>query len=128
MVDDFGDKKYEVVINGKPQLIYEGDGGDDSWPLALKRLLEITNGLLEEAGSGERLYFSYSGNDGRVVLLTPEMQDYIESIGDVMDYKWMPRRAEQIKVSGPRRQSPDPRRRTASVRHPSRYPAPSRCR
>ena len=94
MVDDFGDKKYEVVINGKPQLIYEGDGGDDSWPLALKRLLEITNGLLEEAGSGERLYFSYSGNDGRVVLLTPEMQDYIESIGDVMDYKWMPRRVE----------------------------------
>ena len=51
VVDDFGDEKYEVVINGQRHLIYEGDGGGDGWVLALKRLLEIVNGLLEQAGS-----------------------------------------------------------------------------
>jgi hypothetical protein len=100
VVDEFGDEKYEVVINGKSHLICEGDGGKDSSTVALKRLLEITNGLLEAAGSPERLFSIYGGNDGRVMLLTEEMQDYIESIGDVMDYKWMPRRVEQIKVGG----------------------------
>jgi hypothetical protein len=93
VVDDFGEKKYEVVINGQRHLIYEGDGGGDSWSLALRRLLEIVNGLLEGAGSSERVYAIYGGNDGRVMLLTSEMHDYIESIGDVMDQQWMPRRA-----------------------------------
>jgi len=96
VVDDFGDEKYEVVINGQRHLIYDGDGGNDSWTVALKRLLEITNGLLEQAGSAERLYAIYGGNDGRVVLLTEEMMDYIESIGDVLDHDWMPRRVEEV--------------------------------
>jgi hypothetical protein len=95
VVDDFGDEKYDVVINGRRHLIYEGDGGDDSWTLALKRLLEIVNGLLEQAGSSERLFAIYGGNDGRVILLTPEMHEYIESIGDVIDHGWMPRRVDE---------------------------------
>jgi hypothetical protein len=94
--DDFGNQKYEVVINGQRHLIYKGNGDGDSWALALKRLLEIVNGLLEEAGSEERLYAIYGGNDGRVILLTPEMQDYLESIGDVLDHDWMPRREEEV--------------------------------
>jgi hypothetical protein len=44
----------------------------------------------------------YGGNDGRVMLLTEEMQDFIESIGDVMDHDSMPRRVEQIKAGGGR--------------------------
>ena len=95
VVDDFGDERYEVVINGQQHLIYDGDGGEDSWSLALKRLVEIVDGLLETAGSSERLFAVYGGNDGRVILLTEEMQDYIESIGDVMDPKWMPRRVDK---------------------------------
>lgn|GEM_PF-1422326 len=94
VVDDFGDEKYELVVNGKPHLIYEK--GQDSWTLGLKRLLEISNGLLEKAGSAERLYAVYGGNEGRVMLLTPEMLDYIESIGDVLDHGWMPRRSEEF--------------------------------
>jgi hypothetical protein len=58
-------------------------------------LVEIVDGLLETAGSSERLFAVYGGNDGRVILLTEEMQDYIESIGDVMDPKWMPRRVDK---------------------------------
>ena len=102
VVDDFGDERYQVFINGQQHLIYEGGGGKDSWSLALKRLLEIVNGLLEEAGSSERLYGIYGGNDGRVILLTPEMHDYIESLGDVLDSGWMPYSVEEL-AAGERR-------------------------
>jgi hypothetical protein len=94
VVDDFGDEKYEVVVNGQRHLIYES--GQDSWTLGLKRLLEITNGLLEEAGSAERLYAVYGGHEGRVMLLTEEMLGYLESHADVLDHGWMPRRSEEF--------------------------------
>ena len=64
--------------------------------MALTRLLEIVNEQLEAAGSDERLYGSYSGNDGRAILLTPEMHAYIVSIGDVPDYRWMPYAAGEV--------------------------------
>jgi hypothetical protein len=83
---------------GSPRMVVSNDDERYLWMLSLKRLLEIVNGLLEEAGSAERLYAIYGGNDGRVILLTPEMQDYIESIGDVLDDGWMPRRVEQIEA------------------------------
>jgi len=86
-------------LDRQPHLIYEGDGGGEGWVLALKRLLEIVNGLLEQAGSSERLYGIYGGNDGRVILLTPEMRDYIESLGDVFDSGWMPYPVEQLEAS-----------------------------
>jgi len=98
VLDECGDEMYEVVINGQRHLIYEGDGGEDSWTLALKRLLEIVNGLLEQAGSAERLYGMYAGNDGRVVLLTEAMYDYIESLGDVFDSSWMPYSVGQLEA------------------------------
>jgi hypothetical protein len=63
----------------------------------LERLLEIVNGLLAEAASSERLYAIYGGNDGRVMLLTPEMHEYIQSLGDVFDPRWMPRGAPEMK-------------------------------
>ncbi len=93
VMDDFGEK-YEVVVNGQRHLIHEP--GQDSWTLGIKRLLEITNVLLEEAGSAERLYTVYGGHEGRVMLLTPEMLDYLESLADVLDHGWMPRRAEEF--------------------------------
>lgn len=46
--------------------------------MALKRLLEIVNGRLAQAGSSERLYAISSGKDGGVMLLTPAMHEYIE--------------------------------------------------
>ncbi len=91
-----GDEGYRVLINGETDVIYKS--GDvpsaDLWSLSLQRLLEIVNGLLEDAGSSERLYGMYGGNDGRVILLTPEMHNYIDSMGDVLDSDWMPYSAE----------------------------------
>jgi hypothetical protein len=105
--DEFGgtedgpeDEGYRVVINGEPHEIYESEAvsSADIWILSLERLLQIVNGLLEDAGSHERLYGMYGGNDGRVILLTPEMHDYIESMGDVFDPDWMPYSVESIEV------------------------------
>jgi hypothetical protein len=31
-----------------------------------------------------------------VILLTEAMMDYLESIGDVLDHGWMPRRVEEV--------------------------------
>ena len=100
VVDDFSDHKYEVVINGQRHLIYDGEAlaSANIWSVALKRLLEIVSGLLEQAGSSERLYGLYGGNDGRVILLTAEMADYIESLGDVLDSGWMPYSVQRLEV------------------------------
>jgi hypothetical protein len=95
-----GDEGYRVLINGETHVIYKS--GDvphaDLLSLSLQRLLEIVNSLLEGAGSSERLYGMYGGNDGRAILLTPEMHDYIQSMDDVLDSDWMPYSAESRKT------------------------------
>src|SRR5262249_31883132 len=51
--DDPQDFHYEVVVNGRRHLIYDADTlkNGDSWGIATKRLLEIANALLRQAGS-----------------------------------------------------------------------------
>jgi hypothetical protein len=75
--DDFRDDGYNVRINGRvyPVSGAEAANGLDSWAVATRRFMEIVNGILEAAGSKERLYGTYGGNGGRVVLLTEEMFD-----------------------------------------------------
>lgn len=97
--DDFGEERYRVVINGKPHLIYDrtGDPEQDGWTTAHKRLLEIVNSLLKDAGSQERAYALYcGGNEGLVMLLTPEMHEYIRGRNELFDQQWMPRSADEI--------------------------------
>jgi hypothetical protein len=96
--DDFGDERYQVVINGTPHLIYEvgGETTRENQAESRKRLLTIMNQLLEQAGSTEQLYGLNRGTDGRVILLTPEMRYYLRSISDMFDYLWVPYSAEEI--------------------------------
>jgi hypothetical protein len=93
--DSWHEDKYHVLINREPYLIYDGRTADAVRP-SLERLLEIINGLLEEAGSNERLFAVFRGTEGRIVLLTDEMQDYLESFGDVLSRGWMPFSAEEV--------------------------------
>ena len=99
VVDDFGDEKYEVVINGQRHLIYEGDGGGDSWV----RGAEAAAGDRQRAVGASRVQRTavrdLRRQRGRVILLTPEMHDYIESLGDVFDSGWMPYPVEQLEAS-----------------------------
>jgi hypothetical protein len=62
---------------------------EDSWALSLKRFLEVVNELLQRAGSEERLFGIYGGNDGRAILLTEEMHEYLGSLPWI-DRRWMP--------------------------------------
>lgn len=97
--DDFGEERYRVVINGTSHLVYERTGVPEhnAWTTAHKRLLEIVNSLLKDAGSRERAYALYcGGNEGLVMLLTAEMHDYIRVRPELFDEQWMPRSADEI--------------------------------
>jgi hypothetical protein len=90
--DDFRDDGYDVVIDRRVYPIFDAEavvtyGG---WHIATKRFLEIVNELLRVAGSGERLYGVYGGNDGRAILLTAEMYDLLKSSRLIADTREMP--------------------------------------
>jgi hypothetical protein len=97
--DDFGEERYQVMINGTAHLIYERaeDAQDSSWLQAHKRLIEIVNSLLEDAGSGERLFGIYcGGNEGLVMFLTTEMHSFLRMNSDIFDEGWMPVSASEL--------------------------------
>lgn len=85
--DDTKGDKYNVVINGTPYQIFtkemtaEITASGEFWTIALRRLLEIVNELLEKAGSSERLFGLSGGNDGMVIFLTNNMYEYIKKCG-----------------------------------------------
>jgi hypothetical protein len=64
------------------------------------RLLEIVNELLGEAGSEERLYGIYGGNEGRVALLTGGMYRLLHSPGLKLDPRWVPYPPTAIRDDG----------------------------
>lgn len=100
--DDFQDDSYDVVVNGERHLIYDADMLENSliWGVAIKRLLEIVNGLLEHAGSKERLYGISGGNDGRAIFLTDEMYRFLQLPDLKIDPSWMPYPAKAIRDDG----------------------------
>jgi hypothetical protein len=92
--DEFQDEHYDVLVNGERFRIY-GRPDENCWAVSLKRFLEIVNGLLQRAGSKERLFGIYGGNDGRAVLLTEEMHQYLHSLSWI-DRKWMPYKPQAV--------------------------------
>src|SRR5262249_14973325 len=100
--DDPQPYHYEVVINGQRHLVYDAATvqNGNSWAVATRRFLEIVNGLLRRAGSEERLYAFYGGNDGRVMLLTEEMYGLLHAPDLKIDPKWMPYPPDAIHDDG----------------------------
>jgi hypothetical protein len=100
--DDLRDDGYDISINGNIIPIYDASALSSAniWGIALKRFLEIVNNLLIRAGSAERLFGVYGGNDGRAILLTEEMYAYLKSIPVVLDERWMPFRSTAISDEG----------------------------
>ena len=70
---------YSVSVNGEEFTMYTEEEleTEEIWELTTRRALSIVNTLLKRAGSNERLYFLYGGNDTRAVFLTPEMYEAI---------------------------------------------------
>jgi hypothetical protein len=100
--EDVQDYHYVVVVNGRRHLIYDTDilNQGNSWGVAAKRLLELVNDLLKQAGSKERLYGIYGGNDGRVILLTEEMYGLLHAPELKVDPGWMPYTPDAIRDDG----------------------------
>jgi hypothetical protein len=71
---DFGDS-YSVIVDGARFVMYTEEEGaaQNSWELTTRRALSLVNAYLTKAGSNERIYFLYGGNDTQAVFLTPEM-------------------------------------------------------
>ena len=98
--DRFGEDSYGVVVNGKTYLIYDAQELQRtqqelglSWGLSTMRSFALVNGLLADAGSGERLYAVNGGNDLFGFFLTPELHDVIRSHPDATprDRPYVPR-------------------------------------
>jgi hypothetical protein len=90
--DRIDDECYEVHLNGRQHIIYQSTNADlaGHWEAATRRTLEIVNGLLTSAGSRERLFGIYGGNDGRVMLLTDEMHRLLKESDLRIDPRWLP--------------------------------------
>jgi hypothetical protein len=90
--DDVQDWGYDVTVNGHRHCIYDDEIMEhgNTWGVSTKRFLEIVNNLLEQAGSKERLYAIYGGNEGRVILLIEEMYQFLHSPDLNIDARWMP--------------------------------------
>jgi hypothetical protein len=75
VTQDFTDEGYSVRVNGEEYIIYSGQELSDSdiWELSVQRGFAIVNDLLRQAGSEERLYALYGGNDTQAIFLTPDM-------------------------------------------------------
>jgi hypothetical protein len=98
--DEFAEDHYDVVINGERFRIDDTPAQtsqDQSWAISTKRLLEIVNQLLKRAGSTERLYDIYGGNDGRVILLTEDMHQLLGR-APWIHRKWMPYAPDTIEI------------------------------
>ena len=70
---------YAIVVNHRKFSIWndEIDKDLDPWELATNRTFAIVNLFLREAGSNERIYSLYGGNDLFALFLTEEMYEVI---------------------------------------------------
>lgn len=76
---------YDIYINKRKFTVYSraelNASNIDLWNLAKKRTFAIINTLLNEAGSNERLYSLYGGNNHWAFFLTKELYDLILKSG-----------------------------------------------
>lgn len=91
--------RYKVFVNGVSHLIYDLNeiAVEDTLLVSFVRFVEIVNGLLTGAGSSERLFGMYGGNDARVILLTDAMHQLIRENTDIFDEGWMPMTQDEIR-------------------------------
>jgi hypothetical protein len=70
--------KETIVINGKEYTAFNGIFSDKDWGIAYVNFITLLNDVLTAQGSKEQFYPISCGNDGRMVLLTPEQFDFVQ--------------------------------------------------
>ncbi len=82
---------YRITVNGKNYVVYTREQlkTAEFWDLSHDKTAEILNDLLAAAGSEERAYKLYGGNDAQIVFMTAAMYEVIKRSG-LFDEKEMP--------------------------------------
>lgn len=73
------DFSYSVVIDGVEHVIYKNsDEGNYNWGMGVTAVIKIVDDLLIKINDENRLYFSWSGDNGiNFFLLTDALYEYI---------------------------------------------------
>lgn len=85
------DGGYRVTINGRSYEMYSGSelASGNLWQLTVERAFAAVNHLLANAGSNERIYWLYGGNDNLAVFLTEAQHGAIVESG-LLDAREIP--------------------------------------
>jgi len=70
--------KHTIELNNKEYIAFDGEMDENSWATATINFTNMLNDQLALQGSEEQVYIIYSGNDGMLVFLTPEMFKIVE--------------------------------------------------
>jgi len=70
---------HKIKLNGIEYIAYDNDFGELEWGISFINFIEMLNSQLGLQKSKERFYPISSGNDGRMVLLTPEQYQFVKA-------------------------------------------------
>lgn len=74
---------HTINLNGQKYVAFSGQFSDLDWAIAYVNFIEMLNAELKEQGSEERFYPITCGNDGAMVLLTPQQFEFVR-----VHYPW----------------------------------------
>ena len=70
--------EHTIELNGNEYTAFKGEIGVSSWGIAMVNFAIMLNDQLKLQNSDEQVYLIYSGNDGMLVFLTPQMFVVVE--------------------------------------------------
>jgi len=89
------DDEYKVLVGGQEHLIWNADELSRAetelgllWGMATVRTFALVNARLTQAGSSERLYAVYGGNDLLGFFLTEKLRDAVRGHADATLESW----------------------------------------
>ena len=82
VTEHYAEDGYWLIVNGCRHEIWTAKDQRSNWSLSTVRTFELVNGLLESAGSRERMYAVNDGNDLFGFFLTPELKAIISGHPD----------------------------------------------
>lgn len=89
--EDCSRRGYTVQIDNREFPIYSSDelqnSNESIWSISTARVFSMINKLLKEAGSEERIYSLYGGNDHRAIFLTSKLYDLIVKSDFIVERK-----------------------------------------
>lgn len=81
IVEDPTPSAYRIVLNGKEYILCEGEEFNQSAStvqhIITQRLFAVINSLFKDAGSEERIFSLYNGNDHVAIFLTHDLYDLL---------------------------------------------------